>query len=225
MPLVPRFLRPAPPVHVEDTWPSIGRTRHRMVAEIRASRGAEPAHALPDPTPPEDARDERPVEPEGDQRTPTPEPEHERPWEAPVSVAAENAQAERALAPRAPSPTPIKHRAPVPLPVPIADTERRALRGRARAMPDEAAFICDTLRLARLCSRAPCRRSDRCRGHPRICLDTTGESVPAEVFEWAVLVAEARQDGEPADDVEAMYPEEALAWRCWVAALEARVRR
>lgn len=55
-----------------------------------------------------------------------------------------------------------------------------------------------------------------------MCLDTTGESVPAEAFAWAVRVAEARQDGEPADEVEAMYPEEALAWRCWTAALDAR---
>jgi hypothetical protein len=107
----------------------------------------------------------------------------------------------------------------------IEETMRRALRGRARAMPDEALFICDTLRLAPLCPHAKCRKADRCRGHPRMCLDSTGESVPAEAFEWAVLVAEARQDGEPAEELEAMYPEEALAFRCWIAALAARVRR
>jgi hypothetical protein len=105
------------------------------------------------------------------------------------------------------------------------EMRRRGLRGQARAMPDEAAFMCDTLRLARLCPHAKCRKANRCRGHPRICLDTTGESVPAEVFEWAVRVAEARQDGDPLEEVEAIYPEEALAYRCWTAALDACIRR
>ena len=105
------------------------------------------------------------------------------------------------------------------------EMRRMDLRAQARAMPDEAPFLCDTLRLARLCPHAKCRKADHCRGHPRMCLDTTGESVPAEAFAWAVRAAQARQDGEPADEVEAMYPEEALAWRCWTAALDARVRR
>jgi len=105
------------------------------------------------------------------------------------------------------------------------EMRRRDLRAQARAMPDEAPFICDTLRLARLCRHAMCRRADRCCGHPRMCLDTTGEIVPAEVFDFAVQLAQARQDGEPADGVEAKYPEEALAHRCWIAALNARVTR
>ena len=35
-------------------------------------------------------------------------------------------------------------------------------------------------------------------------------------------VAEARETGERRDDIEAAFPDSALAWRCWVAALEAR---
>jgi hypothetical protein len=102
---------------------------------------------------------------------------------------------------------------------------RRDLRAQARAMPDEAAFICDTLRLARLCPRAACRRADRCRTHPRMCLDTTGEAVPVDAYDFAVQLAQARLDGEPADHAETTYPQEALAHACWVAGLDARVRR
>ena len=105
------------------------------------------------------------------------------------------------------------------------EMRRRDLRAQARAMPDEAPFICDTLRLARLCRHATCRRADRCCGHPRMCLDTTGETVPAEAFDFAVQLAQARQDGEPAESAEANYPQEAVAWRCWTAALNARIRR
>jgi hypothetical protein len=248
MPLVPRFLRPAPPVRVDDTWPAIDsirargdsvRTRSFTADELRAISAE--VRALPDPTPPDDECDQRPVE-QADQRSSTPEPEDEQPCEAPAWVdaeAAENAQADRVVAPRAPAPSPDRienlaaARSAAPrrveayaqLPAPVDDRERAALRGQARAMPDEAPFLCDTLRLARLCPHAKCRKANRCRGHPRICLDTTGESVPAEVFEWAVRIAEARQDGEPLEDIEAMYPEEALAYRCWTAALDARVRR
>lgn len=107
----------------------------------------------------------------------------------------------------------------------IEDAERRALRAQARAMPEEAAFICETLRLARLCPRAICRKADRCRGDKRMCLDSRGEAAPDEVFAFAVELARARQDGEPAEEVEISYELEALAHRCWVAALEARVRR
>jgi hypothetical protein len=102
---------------------------------------------------------------------------------------------------------------------------RKSLRAAARAMPDAAGAMCDTLHLDMICPRAACRRTRRCRGHPRECLDTRGERVPLAVYEWAVLLAQARHDGESADDIEALYPEEALAWRCWVAALDARVRR
>jgi hypothetical protein len=91
-------------------------------------------------------------------------------------------------------------------------------------MPEEAAFICETLRLARLCPRAICRKADRCRGHARMCLDSRGEAAPDEVFALAVELAQARQDGEPADEVAANYPDEALAWRCWIAGLDAARR-
>jgi hypothetical protein len=105
------------------------------------------------------------------------------------------------------------------------EMRRRPVRAQARAMPDEAPFICDTLRLARLCQQAMCRRADRCCRHPLMCLDTTGERVPAEAFDFAVQLAQARQDGEPAEDLDAEYPAEALAYRCWIAALDARVTR
>jgi hypothetical protein len=104
------------------------------------------------------------------------------------------------------------------------EMRRRDLRARARAMPAEAVFICDTLRLARLCRRIACKRADACRGDARMCLDSTGEAVPLEVFDWAVQRAQARQDGEPDNEVAANHPDEALAWRCWSAGLDA-VRR
>jgi len=226
MPLVPRFLRP-PPIRVLDASAPTDPIRlHRFWTEGRRAISAE-GRALPDPTPPEDACDTRPIEPDGDQRASAPAPGDEQPCEAPVSAAAENAQPQTALAPRAPAPsrTAVKRVAPVPLPAPADDTERRALRKQARAMPAEAAFISDTLRLARLCWRTGCRKADACRGDAHMCLDSTGESVPAEAYAWAVLLAQARQDGEPADELEAMYPEEALAYRCWIAALEALAER
>jgi hypothetical protein len=105
------------------------------------------------------------------------------------------------------------------------EARRRGLRAQARAMPEEAAFICDTLRLARLCRRTACRKVDRCRGHPRMCLDTTGEAVPFDAFDFAVQLAQARRDGEPADHAATTYPQEAAAHACWVAGLDARVRR
>ena len=105
---------------------------------------------------------------------------------------------------------------------PVDDAERAAqMRTRARARQAEDRALCDTLRLARLCPRAACRKADRCRGHPRWCLDTTGEAVPAEVRDWAEQPAVADEDDEREDDV----ADEALAHRCWVAGLEARVRR
>jgi hypothetical protein len=102
---------------------------------------------------------------------------------------------------------------------------RKTLRTQARAMPDAAAFICDTLQLARICPRTACRKADRCRNDPRTCRDTTGEAVPVEAYEFAVLLAQAWRDDEPACDVEALYPVEAAGWRCWVAALGCAVTR
>jgi hypothetical protein len=95
----------------------------------------------------------------------------------------------------------------------------------ARKFHEEARFICKTLRLARLCPRADCRRADSCRGHPRFCLDTTGQEAPAEVHEWVEQLLAAREDGVSAEQLASTYPVEAAAHHAWVAALVARVRR
>jgi hypothetical protein len=109
------------------------------------------------------------------------------------------------------------------------DDDEAALRAEreaeARTFHAEARFICRTLRLARLCPRADCRRADSCRGHPRVCLDTTGQDAPAEVHEWAEQLIVAREHGVPDEQLASEYPVEAAAHRAWVAALAARVKR
>jgi hypothetical protein len=109
---------------------------------------------------------------------------------------------------------------------PIDDAERAAqMRMRALAVHVEERLLCDTLRLARLCPRLTCRKADRCRGHPRWCLETTGEAVPAEVRDWAEQLVVADNNDERVEDVAASFPDQALAHACWVAGLDARVRR
>ena len=109
---------------------------------------------------------------------------------------------------------------------PLYESERHErMRADARHMRVEDRFICDTLRLARLCPRAACRRADRCRGrYPRLCLDTRGEAAPPEAHDFAERLADARASGERREDIEAAFPDSALAWRCWAAALAARRR-
>jgi hypothetical protein len=108
----------------------------------------------------------------------------------------------------------------------VDEAERRAaLDARQRELRADARFLCESLRLVRLCPRKACRRADDCRGEPRSCLDTRGEAVPEEARDFARLMLDAEKDRESADDIEADYPEEAAAWRAWVAALDARVRR
>jgi hypothetical protein len=106
-----------------------------------------------------------------------------------------------------------------PAPVETDAHERR------RAAHEQDRFTCNTLRLARLCRSAACRRGDRCRGHPRHCIDRLGDAVPPEAFEWVDVLLDARESGAAPADLAAGYPDAALAWRAWVAALAARVTR
>ena len=96
---------------------------------------------------------------------------------------------------------------------------------RDRAIFADTRFLCDALRLARLCPHVACRRADCCRGEPSRCLDTRGQAAPEEARGFAELLLDAERDGEPIEEIEALYPEDALAWRMWIAALNALPRR
>ncbi len=121
----------------------------------------------------------------------------------------------------------MRPKSPAPLySAPIDDVERRAaLHARERAIFADARFLCDALRLARLCPHKACRRAGLCRGEPRQCLDTRGESVPRDARGFAELMLDAEKEREPVEQIEADYPEEAAVWRSWVAALNARLTR
>ena len=70
----------------------------------------------------------------------------------------------------------------------------------ARGFAAEARFMCETLRLFRLCPRSACRKTRRCGGMARLCLETHGAAAPAE----------------------AAHGEALLAFEGWIAGLEAR---
>jgi hypothetical protein len=217
MPLVPRFLRPAPP-RVDDGWSPADPIRvRRFTAEAVRKVSAE-VRALPDPTPPKDEWDDVAFAPDSE---PQASPEK---TEAPGDV------------PASPSKTPVEAEIIVAAPAELAAPQPARFTAAHAGLPDPYAeklrrsqakerFICDTLQLARLCWRKTCRRAGACRGDPGMCRFINGDPVPGEAHEWAELLAEADENGEPREALEADYPDEACAFRCWVAALDARVRR
>lgn len=85
--------------------------------------------------------------------------------------------------------------------------------------------IADALRLALICPRKACRRAGRCRSHPLMCLDEHAATVPGEAYKWAERMTEARARREDVEELEEDYADEALAFECWVAGVEARARR
>jgi hypothetical protein len=108
-------------------------------------------------------------------------------------------------------------------PAPLDGTPRAvAPQGDVSRERERTHFLCSVLRLPRLCARAKCRRADLCRGRPRACLDSNGQAAPTEVLEFAELLLDAIATGEEMEALEETYPENALAWRCWIAALDAR---
>jgi hypothetical protein len=231
MPLVPRFLRP-PPFRIDDAPIDRGR---RWRAPAEPTREIE-TRALPPEPPPNDEWDDVAFAPDSESRASVPD-SAEAPCDTLASaneMPADSAPAEDAPAQRAPAPIeaeivaakPAELAAPQPvrftaahagLPGPYAEKLRRS-QAKDR-------FICDTLQLARLCWRKTCQRAGACRGDPRMCRFINGDQVPGEAHEWAELLAEADENGEPREALEADYPDEAFAFRCWSAALEARVRR
>jgi hypothetical protein len=82
--------------------------------------------------------------------------------------------------------------------------------------------VCKTLHLPRVCGLARCRRTQRCHGAPRRCLDTHGAAVPQEVrtFAQALLVA-ARYDsvspGQGMPWLRALFSRETEAFEAWSA--------
>jgi hypothetical protein len=200
MPLVPRFLRP-PPFRIDDAPIDRGR-RWRVPAE--PTREIE-TRALPPEPPPNDEWGDAAFAPDS-------EP-HASPSKAPVEAEIVAARPAELAAPQAVRFT----AAHAGRPDPYAEKLRRS-QAKDR-------FICDTLQLARLCWRKTCQRADACRGDPRMCRFINGDPVPGEAHEWAELLADADQNGEPREGLEADYPDEEFAFRCWVAAIEARVRR
>lgn len=198
MPLVPHFLRPAPLARVDDPWPSVGRSRRRMLAPApTAESGASPHRDAPRHDEPAPEQDEMPAAPARvEERVPV--------IDTDIASPATNLAAAMALRDAMTAPP---------------------QRDSAAQSREEDRFICDMLSLARLCPRVACRKAHRCRGHPLCCLDTTGEAVPAEAREWVERLLEAGENGESLDELEAAFPEEQLAYRCWVAALNARITR
>jgi hypothetical protein len=213
MPLVPRFLRP-PPFRIDDAPIDRGR-RWRVLAE--PTREIE-TRTLPPEPPPNDEWDDVAFAPDGE---PQASPEK---TEAPCDVLA------------SPSKTPVEAEIVAAKPAELAAPQAVRFTAAHAGRPDpyteklrrsqaKDRFICDTLQLARLCWRKTCQRAGACRGDPRMCRFINGDPVPGEAHEWAELLADAEQNGEPREGLEADYPDEEFAFRCWVAALQARVRR
>jgi hypothetical protein len=220
MPLVPRAVRPAPPVRVDDTWPPVDPTRHRVVApEAIAEVAAEKRVPEPVQKPPEDTAPFRAADEDGLQDNDA-APEHietKDEWDFAAARAKERALALSArVAPTA------EHLAAATalrdaMTKPEQDEDARAL-ARDR-------FLCDTLHLFRICPRPACQRTQRCRDNPQLCLLIGSDAVPGEAREWALRLIEAGETGESLDELEAAFPDEQLAYRCWIAGLGARLTR
>jgi hypothetical protein len=89
-------------------------------------------------------------------------------------------------------------------------------------MREDVRFICDALRLFRVCRNARCARAQACRGDPFGCYARASVPKPAKDGVSALLLAE-RMPWLPL--LARGNASEQLAYECWIAGLEAGARR
>ena len=99
------------------------------------------------------------------------------------------------------------------------------LAGERLPTPDEIDIamtraLSNTLALARLCLSPRCRRTGKCKGNPRECLQV-GETVLApDVIDGARLFLEGKLEGRSFDQAVAVGPQQMEAYAHWIGRID-----
>jgi hypothetical protein len=85
-------------------------------------------------------------------------------------------------------------------------------------------WMADMLALWAYCGKAACRRTERCRGEPRACLDRLMPLIPEEVREGVKVMLAGKKNNLDFDAMRAQAPDEVDAVIEWVEDAAARKR-